>query len=329
MKQQTDDTLRLLSGGKSIPALLVGGVQPLTFFIGAATVLFGSSAATLRGNLEVLPASLCLVFTILCQIAGFNLHRYYDISHRLPGHEHDDETLDSFDQVPRSSIFREGCSAFSILAVMIGLAMLSMGGWPMLIFGVLVAVIAWFTFAGPRPLFHTPWALLSTFLLFGPVGVIGTSLIQSAHESSSMLNNYDLAPALYVSLVSGIMAANCQLVYFITFCRSVRNPKSLNLVCVCGRKTSAVISVVLSLLWSAIYIIGLYRLGYTEWVFIWAPPIVSVIYNFVLLMFARHPVGRRRKIQFAVNAGMCLFAIAIFVLTLIYGNPDDSAMRYF
>lgn len=328
MKQQSD-TGRLLSGGKSIPALLVGGVQPLTFFIGAATVLFGSSAATLRGNLEVLPASLCLVFTILCQIAGFNLHRYYDISHHLPGHEHDDEMLDSFDQVPRSSIFREGCSAFSILAAMIGLAMLSMGGWPMLIFGVLIAVITWFTFAGPHPLFHTPWALLSTFLLFGPVGVIGTSLIQSAHESSSILNLYDLAPALYCSSVAGLMAANCQLVYFIAFCRGVRNPKSANLVCVCGRKVSAAISVVFSLLWSSIYIIGLYRLGFTEGFFVWVPPVVSVIYNAVLLIAARHPVGRRRKIQFAVNAGMCLFALAVFVLALIYGNPDDSAMRYF
>lgn len=328
MKQQSD-TGRLLSGGKSIPALLVGGVQPLTFFIGAATVLFGSSAATLRGNLEVLPASLCLVFTILCQIAGFNLHRYYDISHHLPGHEHDDEMLDSFDQVPRSSIFREGCSAFSILAAMIGLAMLSMGGWPMLIFGVLIAVITWFTFAGPHPLFHTPWALLSTFLLFGPVGVIGTSLIQSAHESSSVISLYDLAPALYISMVSGLMAANCQLVYSITFCRSSRSLKSTNLVCVCGCRVSAAISVGASLLWSAFYIIGLYRLGFNEWLFVWLPPIASVICNFVLLMFARRPVGKRRKIQFTLNAGMCLFAIIVFVLTLIYGNPDDSAMRYF
>lgn len=328
MKQQTAKS-GLQTGEKSIPALLVGGVQPLTFFIGAATVFFGSAAATLRGNLEVLPASLCLVFTILCQIAGFNLHRYYDISHRLPGHEHDDEMLDVFDRVPRSSIFREGYVAFSMLAGMIGLAMLTMGGWPMLIFAVLVVLIAWFTFAGPHPLFHTPWALLSTFLLFGPVGVIGTSLIQSAHESSSMLNNYDLAPALYCSIVSGLMAANCQLVYFIAFCRGESQPKSTNLVCVCGRGMSAAISVVLSLVWSAFYIIGLFRLGFTEWVFVWVPPIASVIYNFVLLMFALHPVGRRRKIQFAVNAGMCLFAIAVFVLTLIYGNPDDSAMRYF
>lgn len=51
-----------------------------SLMLGIGAVLAGMAAAELHGNLEFLPATLCLLFVIFLQLAGNYYYLYYDIS---------------------------------------------------------------------------------------------------------------------------------------------------------------------------------------------------------------------------------------------------------
>lgn len=188
--------------------------NPLTLMMGASSVVFGTAAAVIHGNEETLPTFLCLLFAIFAQIVGNITHRYADYRGNY-GENVADGIREGLTPFPLQMVFTEGITAFSIVATMIGIAILVMAGWwTLAIYAMVAGVILVINFcrtAWPRSSTY----LIMTFLVFGPIGVLGTSLVQSANSPiPSLFNEWDIMPGVLLSVVSGLYAVNIHLTYW-------------------------------------------------------------------------------------------------------------------
>lgn len=315
--QRTTLTGMLLSGA-TVPMLLLG----------VASVVAGSAAAALRGNLEILPATLCLFFAIFFQVAGTYWHFYIELKRISHSEDIDDAVRDEVTEgLPRTVVLREAAFAFLLLGVTVGLAILVMSGVWSLSVAIVLAAIVYLTFGGPRPLAHSPWGVLCTFLLFGPVGVIGTCLVQSGQEASSLLTYYDIEPSLYLSVVMGLMAVNCNIYHNMIRISADRVQGRRTLPMAVGPGVARMIFVANGFLWTAVLAWLSVVQNFNIWVTL-AVPVLSLGVNLWLSMKlpeADHKPG----LQFAVNLNMLFLALTVLVISVAYGAADDSARFIF
>lgn len=323
-------TKRRKTEKKSLPSLLVSGCVPVMLLMGASTALCGTAAACLRGNLEVLPATLCLIFVLLTQIGSTYWHRYIDIK-RHYWESADDSDFDEISgELPDSTVFREAAVAVFMMDAIIALSLLAMAGWWLLAFGAALAAVIYLTFGGPKPLTHSPAGVVSTFLVFGPIGVIGISMVQSAHESYSLLNEYDLMPALILSAVTGLMAVCCNLIYNSIHQEDNRKVGKRTVVTVYGRQAARTAYALCSVAAAVAFSLGCAYLHAEEWYLMYLLPALWLAGNLWLMAMRRKATDTGlSRIQFLVNLNMFLFSLACLVISLFIGNPDDSAMRFF
>ena len=90
---------------------------------------------------------------------------------------------------------KEYSTGMFLLAVMTGMAIITMAGARSLMLGAFIVVAGWLSSGGSLPFFRELRMASSAPLFFRPVCVISTSLIQSMHEASQPLNWYDITPA--------------------------------------------------------------------------------------------------------------------------------------
>lgn len=310
----------------SVSALLVQGAAPEMLMISVATVAGGTAAATLRGNLEVFPATLCLVFALLTQISATYWHFYL----KARSYHNSNDMVDAeFARLPKTSVLRESALGVGILAVTVALALMAMDGIWTLVVGSVLAVVLFFTFGGRRPLSDSHWGILSTFLLFGPIGVIGTCLLQSCHEAGSLFNFYDIEPALYISAVMGLMAVNCGLLYGVAHIEVDGVMEKKTIPSLFGIRITRVLFVADGFLWTALYAWLCQVQHLEEWYFYMILPVAVLVSN--CMIAARLSVGDRRglrRLQLYANLNMLVMALAMLVVSLFVGAADDSYMCF-
>jgi 1,4-dihydroxy-2-naphthoate octaprenyltransferase len=73
------------------------------------------------------------------------------------------------------------------LAALLGLYLVSLGGWPILLAGVASLVAGWVYSGGPRPVSHTPLGELFVLVFFGWVAVAGSYWLQANQLSPDAL----------------------------------------------------------------------------------------------------------------------------------------------
>lgn len=309
----------------SVPALLVKGAAPEMLMISVATVAGGTAAATLRGNLEVFPATLCLIFALLTQVAATYWHFYV----KARSYDDSNELVDAeFSRLPKTSVLREAALGVGILAVTVALALIAMGGIWTLVLGAVLVVVIFFTFGGRRPLSDTPWGVLSTFLLFGPVGVTGTCLLQSCHEAGSLLNFYDIEPALYISAVMGLMAVNCGLFHGVAHIEVDEVIEKKTFPSFFGMRITKVLFIANGFLWTAICA-WLCRVQHLEeWYFYMIVPVATLVANCVIAAKLSGSVRSLHRLQVYANINMLVMALAMLVVSLFVGAADDSYMCF-
>ena len=258
--------------------VITKSINAESLLMGMATVFAGTAAAGLHGNLEVLPAILCLLFAIFSQGASNLAHRYMDECTNSGENIDDDISGTGESGFPTRVILKEGFISLTLLAMMIGCSLATMTGWWAFALGILIFIIGWFTNAGPM-LVRTPWSLVSTFLLFGPIGVMGTSLVQSLHEATDPLGWYDLSPAIYLSGVMGLMAVNCHITYnFATYHNDIRNDKKTFSI-VFGRKAARILFIANGLLWLGLMLAMCLTLHPERWGLDMIAPAISLVIN--------------------------------------------------
>ncbi|MBD5358623.1 MAG: prenyltransferase [Bacteroides sp.] len=312
-------------------------MSPITDFItrrsqsslmmGVGAVFAGMAAATLHGNAEYLPATLCLLFVIFMQLAGNYYYLYYDESKNCG------TFIDSHIQHTNPisvTMLREFSYGVMLLASMIGVTLAAMGGWWVFIIGIIIVVLSWFTCGGALPLLRTPFGLIPTFLLFGPLCVITTSLIQSAREAKEMLNWFDLTPAIYISVVMGLMAVNAYLLYgYSTIVTDLRNSKQ-SFANQSGRRITRTVFLINGLVYTTVSVFMCINLHLDLLALNLLPTIICFIIDIYIWWKMRAmPRYRLKELVPLGTLNMLIMGLLSFIIFELTGTPDDSTFTFF
>lgn len=154
-------------------------IRPRTLSIAATPVILGSALAWSGGATPLWPALLATLACALLIQVGTNLHN--DVADFERGTDKPDRvgplrvTAAGWvqpDQVRSAARFSFG------LALLLGLYLVTQGGWPILVAGLASLWAGWSYSGGPRPISHTAWGELFVLVFFGLVAVAGSHWLQ-------------------------------------------------------------------------------------------------------------------------------------------------------
>ncbi len=300
-----------------------------TLWLGVASVLAGTAAAAAHGNVEFAPAMMCLLFAVFAQATSNVIHRYYDEKHHSGDNEADHMVCDDVDR-PMTFILGEGIKIFGVLAAMAGLAILAMAGWWTLIIALILGIVALINNVGRSPFSRTPFYPIATFLVFGPIGVLGTELVQSQRNTAHLICWWDLGPAVMMSLIIGLMAMNSHIFYGIFHRRTQITRSRTTFYYRYGRKGAMTLLTVSTLLYGALGIWAPYEMTlYPAWVYL-PVPIISVIFNLFIIFTQLKPGSWRRAWRLSLmNIMFVALASLIIFLTIGYEGTGHDIISPF
>lgn len=161
-------------------------IRPATLWAGVAPLFVGASLAAQHGVFQLVPVFAALIGSLLIQI-GCNLVNDYsdfergaDTENRLGPARAASQGWLSVDQLKRGAMI---CFGFAILD---GVYLTWIGGWPILILGVLSVLCAIAYTAGPFPLGYRGLGDLFVMIFFGFGAVCGTYYLQAQTLHSSL-----------------------------------------------------------------------------------------------------------------------------------------------
>lgn len=328
--------------------VLKSALFPVSLLLGTGSVLAGCAAAVVHGNLEVLAAILCLFFVWAAQLGSNVGHRFYDYKNgnirritTIPG----EYVGSGFAGITTYTLLKETTYALSVLATMFGIALASFAGWWAFFFGIIIAFVAYLNNFSPFPIVRTPAGPVVTFLLFGPMCVIGTCLIQSQDGAEMILNWFDLEPAVYIGLAMGFLAANVHLCYlYMTYPFDI-DTGVRTLLTRYGNKGVVPLFIVNTLLGT--FFLGMLAVDITfscPWL-IWGVCAVPLLYNLAaLVIMCRTKLisasGRtveendrlssvNSRSALLTDVGFAVTGLLLFIVCLLSGTPDDSVKVFF
>lgn len=300
--------------------------------IGVGAVLSATAAANLHGNAEVFPATLCVLFVIFAQLAANCAYRSYDLMHGARderSHLRDMRSNPGFDRLLFYKVFGY---ATLFMALMIGVTIVSMGGWWFAVVGVFICIAGWLMVSGSTPIILTPWSGLFSFLLFGPMTVLPTSMLQSFHETTNLWSWYDLAPPIYMSVAVGLLAANANLAYnYATYFIDKSNQRD-TFTATFGRKTTRSVFLINSIVSVVFFSVSRFWVLSSLWEILVGllPAVICLIVN--LLIWRKMRTYPRYKLV-DVLKWACFNVLLMGILSLIVssfiGASDDSYMELF
>lgn len=304
--------------------------------IGIGSVISGTAAANFRGNAEVLPATLCLIFAIFFQLASISLYLYNVLKRTIDWKDLNikseirSEREEATRLTARETYYKVFTIGFLFMAIIAGCGMVSMGGYMMLLIGIFILVAGWFMMSGKYPLIDTPWGPLFTFLVFGPAAVITTSLLQSQHEAKQILNWFDIAPSLYMSFAVGFLAAIANLVTnFVRLDYDTRAHNETFLITF-GSLTTRKMIVLCAFLCAGTLIFSCFGLNYEHPLLILIPVLIPLAVNLWIAHALRTRSSRKLEIVEYISYGnVTLLGILSLIISFFDGVPDDSKLIFF
>lgn len=182
----------------------VHAARPPTLPAAVVPVLVGTAAGVASARLRPLPFIAALVASLLIQIGTnfandlFDFHKGADTTERVGPVRVTQSGIFTPEEVKRATILAFG------LAVLIGIYLVAVGGWPMLAIGLLAILCGIAYTGGPWPLGYHGLGDLFVFIFFGVVGVTGSAYLQTG-----TLDRLALAASLPVGLlVTNILVIN-------------------------------------------------------------------------------------------------------------------------
>lgn len=172
-------------------------IRPRTLPAAAAPVIVGSALAFYDGAFQLLPALAALLGALLLQIGAnlandvFDFKKGADTADRLGPPRVTQMGLLTPNQVLL------GMSIVFGLAALIGLYLVILGGWTILVIGVLAILCAIAYTGGPFPLGYYGLGEVFVFIFFGLAAVLGTYYVQAGEVT---------ALALFSALPVGFLA---------------------------------------------------------------------------------------------------------------------------
>ncbi len=146
-------------------------------------VLIGSALAYSDGSFNLLSAIITLICSLLIQIATNFTNDLYDF---LKGTDKKDRSGPT--RVVTAGLITPNEMKYGViltfgLAFILGLYLVSIGGWLILLIGI-ISIIAGFAYtAGPYPLAYNGLGDIFVFIFFGLIGTVGTYYVQTQQIS--------------------------------------------------------------------------------------------------------------------------------------------------
>lgn len=303
-----------------------------SLMIGVGCVLAGISAAMVHGNADLLPSIICVIFVIFAQLAGNCYYKYCDIKSHQP------ETLGALDSkdllynngVDRLLFYKVFAIAMALLALMTGCSLMAFGGIWVLMIGAFVVIAGWLMVGGLMPIAHTPWTPVFTFILFGPITVISTCLVQLLHDNPDPISWFDLSPAVYKCVVMGFLAANVNLAYTYVNSHFSRSRGDFTFTASFGTKATRGMFLINSLL--AFFVASLSYFDHVidrrDIIFLSAS--VCLLINIYIWWRMEHkPEYPHVKVETLANFNVLLMGILSLISAYIVGMPDTSVLKVF
>lgn len=154
-------------------------IRPKTLPAAAAPVIVGSAAALVENRFLIVPALAALAGALLLQI-GANLANDVFDYHRGA----DDESRLGPTRVTQAGLLTSAQVLLGMwvvfgLAIIIGIYLFLIAGWPVLLIGIFSILAALAYTGGPFPLGYYGLGDLAVLVFFGPVAVCGTYYVQA------------------------------------------------------------------------------------------------------------------------------------------------------
>ena len=300
--------------------------------MGIGAVLAGNTSAQVHGNAEFFPATICLVFVIFAQLAANCYTRYREVLYSM-GYDASlpirkaNNTTPGYDKAMFYRVFSFGLALMSLMA---GLTLVSMGGIWFGVVGVFILVCGWLMVGGSTPLLLSPWGSVFTFILFGPVTVISTCLLQSAHEATDPLSWFDISPSLFMSGIVGFMCANSYLVYVYGNYYIYKDTLGDTFTATFGRKATRILVLVNSFLAFGIFVWACFYLKLVNPLLASSPSVICLIINIYIWWQMKH-LPKYKLSTLAVIASLNVFIMGLVasIVAAFVGIPDDSHMQIF
>ena len=287
--------------------------------MGLGSVIPGCLSAHVHNNFEFFPALACAVFVCMAQITGNITYRYFALRQNLGegifelGHTWRETLL---------PIYRALSGGLLIITALIGLALMELSGWWSIGLAAIIVLLAWIDLAPPLSLVRTPFGIVITFLLFGPVGVIGTSLVQSQMGTQIPFNQFDLLPAVIMSVRIGLMMVCCHLTFcYVAYHIDLRNSKRTFTV-MFGRKATRAMFLTCAVL---SYLVFLWMCIALDFRYVILDMVIPTIYTLWMIgtwWYMGHGAHDRRRIVLGTLYATFLVTFANFILFNIIQVPD-------
>ena len=158
----------------------LSAARPKTWGASIAPVLLGAALAYRNGSFEIITSIIILITALLIQIGTNYCNDYCDFKkgadkERVGPVRATQAGLVSPKQMKLATLF-----VFS-LALLLGIYLVSIGGIPILLIGILSLIFGTLYTAGPYPLAYIGLGELFVLVFFGPVAVGGTYLLNTGH----------------------------------------------------------------------------------------------------------------------------------------------------
>lgn len=300
---------------------LLQNAHPASLILGVGAVMAGLTASVIRGGITFFPALMTLLFVLFLQISGNLYHGFLDYRYNTGVNISGMGNRDSRSNTSsRAALMKIVADAFSILAVTTGLALFSFVGWLGAAYLVVIIIVLYFYLAGPYPIVRTKWSIIVTFILFGPVAVSGTAIVQMPESS-------DWLPIIVYSIISGVMATNAHIaVQYLRYQEDLTNGVD-TLVTANGGYYTRFIYLGNALIVSAILIIRPSAVEYvSHWVGFGVALILMVSSVWVFAHMHRDPTKVSRMIRSVTMEQYILLIVTLLCINLI--SFDDFQLNF-
>jgi 1,4-dihydroxy-2-naphthoate octaprenyltransferase len=182
----------------------IAAIRPRTLGLAATPVVLGSAIAWADGHPVRLGVFLAVLLCALLIQVGTNLHN--DVADFQRGNDGVTRIgpvrVTAAGWVKPATMLRSSMACFA-LALLLGVYLVDMGGWPVLLAGLASLAAGYSYSGGPRPISHSAWGEVFVLVFFGIVAVAGSHWLQALAPSLD---------ALLCGAVLGLPAAGVLLV---------------------------------------------------------------------------------------------------------------------
>lgn len=153
--------------------------RPKTLPASITPVIVGCSLAFAYGQFKWIPAMICLVFAVLVQVVSNMANDYFDFVKGTDNEERLGPARACASGWIDPPLMLRVAIVVLIIAIFIGLILVTYGGWNLIWLGLAIAVFAFAYSAGPYPLAYHGWGDVCVLLFYGIVPVGFTFYVQS------------------------------------------------------------------------------------------------------------------------------------------------------